>query len=342
MNNLIPFTTKDLDLLITTRKGETKFGEHIQMINNLTNIYDDIKTLDLDYVIFGISEDIGVIANYGKSGTYKAWNAAIKILLNTQSNAFMEANRVLVLGHLSYSELTKGIQNQELSKKKRIALARKFTEQIDTDVAHLMYSIIKAGKIPIVIGGGHNNAYGNIKGASLAFNKPINVLNFDAHHDFRDEEGRHSGNGFRYAYNEGFLKNYFIFGLHENYISQSSLETLKATKGISYNTFEDVAIRKKPAFKSELQRAINHVSISNFGFEIDCDAIENVPSSAMSPSGYSINKTRRLVCKIGSTSNVTYLHICEAAPTKKTEVQVGKLISYLITDFIKAHANRNN
>jgi formiminoglutamase len=47
----------------------------------------------------------------------------------------------------------------------------------------------------------------------------VNAINFDAHSD-RILEGRHSGNGFSYAYEEGFLKKYFIFGLHENYTSK--------------------------------------------------------------------------------------------------------------------------
>ena len=169
MQNLILFTSNDLKLCINTRKGETKFGEHVQLINNLTNIYDDILALDVDYVIFGISEDIGVIANYGKSGTYKAWEATIKVLLNTQSNAFINPKRILILGHLDYSETRKSLKDQQLSSKKQITLARKLTGTVDADVSHLMFSIIKAGKTPIVIGGGHNNAYGNIKGTSLAY-----------------------------------------------------------------------------------------------------------------------------------------------------------------------------
>ncbi|RZN82683.1 MAG: arginase [Winogradskyella sp.] len=337
MQNLIQFKSKDHDEYVKTRKGETKFGEHVQLINNLTNIYDDILALDVDYVIFGVSEDIGVIANYGKSGTYKAWDVSIKILLNTQSNAFIDPKRVLVLGHLDYTEQLELVKDKSLSDKKRITLARKLTETVDADVSHLMFSIIKAGKTPIIIGGGHNNAYGNIKGASLALNQSMNVANFDAHHDFRPEEGRHSGNGFSYAYNEGFLKNYFIFGLHENYISQNSLDTLNSTKNIAYNTFEDIEVRKTLKFKSEMQRASSHVSKSNFGIEIDCDAIKDMPSSAMTPSGFSTNQVRRFVSELGSYKNATYLHICEASPTKKTEIKVGKLISYLITDFIKAH-----
>jgi formiminoglutamase len=41
-------------------------------------------------------------------------------------------------------------------------------KKIDKDVSHIIFNIIKLGKIPIIIGGGHNNAYGNIKGSALA------------------------------------------------------------------------------------------------------------------------------------------------------------------------------
>ena len=341
MIRLVPFTSSDCNHLIKKRKGETKFGEHIQSIDTLTNIYDDLNGLDVDYVIFGIKEDIGVIANHGKAGARKAWSATLKVLLNIQSNTFTRANRVLILGHLDYSDEQESLKDETLTKKKRVQLARKIVEEIDSDVSHVVFSILKAGKIPIVIGGGHNNAYGNIKGASLALKHPINAINFDAHHDFRDEEGRHSGNGFSYAHHEGFLKNYFVFGLHENYISSNNLKTLESTKTIKFNKFEDIIIRKSLKFTTEIQSALKHVSSSEFGLEVDCDAIENIPSSAMTPSGFSVNKTRQFI-SFFAQQQPCYLHICEAAPTKKTNSLVGKLITYLITDFIKAHANRDN
>lgn len=206
-------------------------------------------------------------------------------------------------------------------------------------MTHIVSSIIKAGKIPIIIGGGHNNAYGNIKGSALANNERVNVINFDAHSDFRAEEGRHSGNGFSYAYAEGFLKNYFVFGLHENYTSDTLLKTMKKVKSIKYNTYEAIEVRKELDFNSEMKNALTHVSEKPFGIEIDCDAIKNIPSSAMTPSGFSVKKARRFVNFFGKHENATYLHICEAAPTQKTETKVGKLITYLITDFIRAHGN---
>jgi formiminoglutamase len=37
-----------------------------------------------------------------------------------------------------------------------------------TKTFHIIFNIVKSGKTPIIIGGGHNNSYGNIKGTALA------------------------------------------------------------------------------------------------------------------------------------------------------------------------------
>ncbi|WP_111682766.1 formimidoylglutamase [Winogradskyella tangerina] len=335
MQNLVLFSSKDRDALLNTRKGESKFGEHVQLLTNLNNIYEDISNLDVDHVIFGIAEDIGVYANHGKTGAYRAWEASINFLLNIQSNSFTKAKRVLILGYLDYSNACEIVKQEPT--KKSISKARQLVESIDKDVTFLVSSIVKAGKTPIIIGGGHNNAYGNIKGLSLAKNDLVNAVNFDAHTDFRPEEGRHSGNGFSYAYAEGFLKNYFVFGVHENYTSEKLFKTLKKIKSIKYNTYESMAVRNELDFNSEMERALNFVSGKHFGLEIDCDAIENIPSSAQTPSGFSVKDARQFVHYFGQHKNVGYLHICEAAPRKKSMQKVGKLISYLITDFIRAN-----
>jgi formiminoglutamase len=336
MEKLVLFNNTTLNKLLNKRSGESKFGEHVQLLSNISNIYEQLKNLDVTHVIIGLPEDVGVFANYGKSGTSKAWEFTIKTLINIQSNSFTKANKVLILGHLDFTSELLETSKLNQTKNKDIQKAREIVKNIDEYVSHVMQQIISAGKKAIIIGGGHNNAYGNIKGTSIALNNPINVINFDAHSDFRDEEGRHSGNGFSYAYNEGFLKNYFIFGLHENYNSKEIFTTLNNLKSIQYNTFEALEIRKELKFKDEINRALKHIANKPFGIELDCDAIENVPSSAITPSGFSVKKTRRFVNHFGKQKNACYLHICEAAPTKKTATQVGKLLTYLITDFIKA------
>lgn len=335
MERLVLLNNSKKKKLLNKRSSESKFGEHIQLLPHIDNIYEQLKDLDVRYVIFGLPEDIGVFANYGNVGTSKAWNATLKVILNIQSNSYTKANEVLILGHLDFDDLIEKTKELSQRKKKHIKKARALVEEIDAAVSNLVYQIVLAGKIPIIIGGGHNNSYGNIKGASLALSSPLNAVNFDAHTDFRAEEGRHSGNGFSYAYSEGFLCNYFIFGLHENYTSQTIFKRLNKLKTIEYNTYEDLEINKTLKFKNELARAEKHVANSYFGIEIDCDSIIDISSSAQAPSGFSVKKTRRFINYFSNNPNAVYLHICEAVPTKETSKQIGKLITYFILDFIK-------
>ena len=339
MDKLVLFNNTKLKKLLNKRTGESKFGEHVAMLTSISNIYEQLENLDVTYVIIGLPEDVGIFANYGKSGTYNTWDAVLKFLVNIQNNDFTKANRVLILGHLDFTSEMLKVSTLKQSKKKDIIKARNIVKQIDTQVTYVIEQIVAAGKKPIIIGGGHNNAYGNIKGSSLAHGFPINAINFDAHTDFRPEEGRHSGNGFSYAFAEGFLNNYFVFGIHENYTSNNLLKSLKKIKSVDFNTFEALEIRNDLKFKKELIRALDFVSKKPFGIEIDCDAIESISSSAMTPSGFSANKARAFVNYFGKHENASYLHICEAIATPENETQIGKLITYLITDFIKAHAN---
>ena len=337
MDKLVLFNNATCNKLLNKRSGESKFGQHVQILTSISNIYEQLKSLDVTYVILGLPEDVGVFANHGKTGASKTWKATLKALLNIQSNEFTSAKEVLILGHLDFSDELIALEKLNPEKKKDILKSRKLVEQIDKYVSHVIHQIVLAGKKPIIIGGGHNNAYGNIKGTSLALGKPINIINFDAHSDFRPEEGRHSGNGFTYAFAENFLSKYFVFGIHENYISDRVFKTLSTFDNLEFNTYESIEIRNELKFKNELKRANDFICNDSFGIEIDCDAIENIPSSAMTPSGFSIKQTRTFLNAFAKSDNAAYLHICEAAPSKKNAKQVGKLITYLITDFIKAH-----
>ena len=340
MSYFKPFTSTKCNKIVSKRLNETKFGETISILTNHDNIYEQLLKIDVQFVILGIEEDIGVFANQGHTGTSKAWSSIIKKLLNTQYNSLNQAEKVLILGSFQFHDYQNELEKLDQKSAKDLNKVRNWVETIDKEVSFLVSQIVQAGKIPIIIGGGHNNAYGNIKGTSLALKSAINVINFDAHHDFRPLEGRHSGNGFSYAFDEGFLKRYCIFGLHENYISNDILKRLNKLKRIQYRTFEDMAIRKKLKLFKEMAASNKFLGKKPLGIEVDIDAIEYAPSSARSPSGFSVNNARQFVNYFGSLNSATYLHICEAAPSLRNESQIGKLISYLVTDFIRAVEGR--
>lgn len=341
MEKLIPFHISDLAKITNHRSGEIKFGEKMMTVPKGADIPKFLKSCAARYVLLGIPEDIGVRANFGRPGAASAWESAIKSIANIQFNRFSKGNELLVLGQIDVADEMAEVENLDFQ---NIADRKKLSDtvvKIDKEVAHIICTIVKSGKIPIVIGGGHNNSYGNIKGTALAKGKPINSINLDAHSDFRILEGRHSGNGFSYAFEEGFLHKYFIFGLHENYTSKKVLSIIKKIHHrVRYNTYDEIAIRKQKNFEIEMEKAHVFIKDDIYGIEIDLDAIPNIASSAMTMSGFSVEQVRQFVHFFGKNQNVGYLHICEGAPDlgeEKNAHLIGKLIGYLITDFMKAN-----
>jgi formiminoglutamase len=341
MEKVIPFTINDLAKVTNHRSGEIKFGEKMILIPPGANKVDFLKKSEAKYVLLGIPEDIGVRANFGRPGAASAWECAIKSIANIQHNRFCKGSQIIILGQIDVTAEMREVETLDFNDIDDRSKLSQLVERIDKEVSHVIFNIISAGKTPIIIGGGHNNAYGNIKGAALAKGKPVNAINFDAHSDFRILEGRHSGNGFSYAYEEGFLKKYFIFGLHENYTSKSVLDIIKKLEDrVRYNTYDSVNIRREKDFSKEMISALEFVKTDAFGIEIDLDAIPNIASSAMTISGFSIEELRQFISFFGHHKNAAYLHICEGAPDlteSSNNHLIGKLMGYLITDFIKAN-----
>lgn len=334
MDSFKIYSQSDVLSFVNQRDGETKLGEKI----DLYGISDSdpsspvaISTYGLaqsnaKFVLLGIPEDIGVRANYGIGGAKNAWNATLKAFLNIQSNSFLQGDEILLLGHFEIEEPTD----------ERIETLREKTAVIDKLVAPIIEKIISAGKIPIVIGGGHNNAFPIISGVSKAFSTAINVVNVDAHTDLRNTaEGRHSGNGFSNAIEQGFLGQYRIFGLHQNYLNEKISQQIQSSENINAVFFEDILMDDRNT--TQLWVDFTADLPNPCGLEIDLDSIENVLSSAVSPSGFKLNDIRTIL--LDNKKPFSYLHICEgsiALADGREDVTTGKTIAYLISDFIKA------
>lgn len=327
MKTIRIFDRRLLSKYTSARKGETKLGEKIGVIPAL----DSLEKYSAKFVIFGIPEDIGVRANHGKAGTSAAWESFLKAFLNVQVNRYLDPENLILLGEINTSQEMEKATKIDLSDPNYHQKLGDLVEKIDQKVSEVVKAIVSAGKIPLIIGGGHNNAFGNIKGTSEALQQAINVINIDAHTDLRTTDYRHSGNGFSFALKNGFLRRYSIYGLHENYTPQYIFEEMEGSENLKFSLFEDL---EKDHF-STFSEALNFVNSEKFGLELDCDAIANFPSSAVSPIGFSLNETRLLLKRAAKEKNCTYLHICEAS--ENGSFPTGKALSYFITDFIKAY-----
>lgn len=236
MRALKVYSFKNIEKLISTRKGETKFGEKLQFVSEL----DTLKDQKAKYVLFGIPEDIGVRANHGKAGTSGAWMAALKSLVNIQQNRFNKPESLLLLGELNCDEWMEKASNLGEEDPNYHVKLGDLVKEIDEQVSAIVEKIVAAGKIPIILGGGHNNAFGNIKGSAKALKNPVNVINIDAHTDLRQLEHRHSGNGFSYAIKGEFLKNYHVFGLQKNYTPEYIFQEMEQSETLTYSLAEEL------------------------------------------------------------------------------------------------------
>lgn len=327
------------------RRFETKLGEKIETLADAANLEKSLAESSAPFVLFGIPEDIGVKANYGIGGADTAWVPFLKSFLNIQSNDFLEGSNILLLGHFDFSELDNLIENTSETIEEKVMAYRHAVHHIDEEVENLVKLITQHKKIPIVIGGGHNNAYGCIKGAAKGLFKAgltplatINAINLDAHADFRPPEGRHSGNGFRYADEDGYLEKYFVIGLHENYIQQNVWMDIINDPFTDIITYEDIFMLEKRNFIESIAHATDFTSNTYCGLELDLDSIAGVLSSAASPVGISALHARQYIHYAASDIKVAYLHICEGATELENgnkDAGTGKLISYLVSDFIK-------
>ena len=314
-------TAKEIKNLTKSREGEIKTGQKITILNSLSSIIDT----DATYIILGICEDIGVSANHGKPGCSKAYPAFLDSYLNTQNNSYNACDQVALAGTVVSSYEQQHIDNCSIDQLSEL------TEEVDRVVTEIVSKIAAANKIAVVIGGGHNNAYGILKGYSLALQKPLNCINIDAHTDLRKCDRRHSGNGFSFALKNNYLNCYHIFGLHHNYTPQYIFDQIAASPNITFDFFEDMLDEtvQHQKFKEALSK-----TGTPWGLEIDCDALGNFPASAKTPSGFSINSIRQWIKECKSQNKPHYLHICEAAPETNNS-STGKTLSYFVTDFIQ-------
>ncbi|MCW5519548.1 arginase family protein [Aureitalea sp. L0-47] len=310
-------------------EGEKKFAEVVGVVEKL----EDIKKQRAPYVLFGIKEDVGVLANYGRKGSSDAWEACLKALLDMQANSLTKPESIIILGDLDFSKEMRTASLLDPDGDNFGETIGKLVEQIDLEVSQLVRFIVSTGKIPVAIGGGHNNGFGLVKGVSDALGGPINVVSMDADSNFKALTHRHNENAFSYAMEKGYVDRYAIFGIHKSYTAQEVYNRMEQFKNrIGFYFFEDVIIRENPPFHQAVKVAKQFIRNKKFGLEIDVDAIEGFPSSAETPTGFSMTQARQFARFFSKNPLPSYVHICEAIP-EKTEVNtVGKALASLVLD----------
>jgi formiminoglutamase len=324
MQYLSLFTQSQLNHYTTVRAGEQKLGQKV----GIANTAKDIATATQQgyrFALIGIPESIGPVANHGHTGAEKGWDAFLTYFLNLQSNEFLSGEDVLLVGHIDCDDLMKPSMDAQPHTHQH---CQQLCETLDQRVHHILLSIFNARLIPIIIGGGHNNAYPIIKACAEVKQQAMAVTNLDPHADFRALEGRHSGNPFHYAYAEGHLDRYSVLGLHEQKNSTDALNALKKLQ-FPFYSMQQIFWRKEITFDECITKTQDYLTAASspIGIEVDVDAITEMPSSAITRAGISLDNALYYVHQIATLPKVQYLHLAEGAPSRHPAgAQTGKRV----------------
>lgn len=328
------YSTQTIAPLIISRASETKIGEHFHFLSkyDLTHLAK-AKQQGARFALLGISEDLGPRANHGHSGSNLGFNAFINTFINFQANDYFSGSDCLLVGE---------IIPPSLANSSSIETLRQSVSKLDNMVTSVVTDIIKAGLEPIVIGGGHNNAFGLLSAIKAATQHSVAAVNLDFHGDFRPLEGRHSGNGFSYAAHNGALGYYHILGLHLQKNSQLSIEQLNIF-GAQWHSFQQLWVEQTISLNqalTEISQALNDTNLP-VALELDLDTINAMPASAMTYAGVPLIDALHYVDKISSRCNCHYLHLAEAAPSQHyNDTSAGKkILGQVLSELVLTYIN---
>ncbi|MBU2114095.1 MAG: formimidoylglutamase [Gammaproteobacteria bacterium] len=330
---------QQLEQYCATRSGEVRVGAAVRLPKQQLDLTEQLAQAKADgcrFVLLGVPEDIGPRANLGQPGANAGWQAFLSKFLNLQSNDFIAANTILLLGAIACDDLQQRAQNADIN------LLRQLVDELDTRLDTVAQAIFNAGLLPLVIGGGHNNSYPLLKALSTVSQKRANSANLDPHSDFRPREGRHSGNGFSYAHHAGYLQHYFVLGLHELKNSAATLAQLHQAKA-EYCSYQRIFVRQELNYQQALEQCIDFVvqGDGDIGIELDTDSISLMPVSAFTNCGISVQSAEQFVYQLARLPRSRYLHLAEAAPAQHPSGlsaglnEAGQVLCALVFAFIQ-------
>ncbi|WP_040212109.1 arginase [Clostridium polynesiense] len=219
---------------------------------------------------------------------------------------------------------------------------------VNTNLAHLVYSSLKSGSFPLVLGGDHSLGLGSLSGVSKYFGSDLGVIWFDAHGDINTFETSPTGNvhGMPLAaamglghehltdlYYQGIKvkpENVFIVGARD--LDEGEL---KLIEDFSLNLWTTNDIKEKGIKKicEELKSAVKKSGVRNIHLSFDIDSLDStlVPGTG-TPVGNGLNyyEVENILKEILSLKMVKSMDFVEFNPViDKNDLTLNNCIKLL-------------
>ncbi|TXF90564.1 formimidoylglutamase [Neolewinella aurantiaca] len=204
-------------------------------------------------------------------------------------------------------------------------------ENAQMQLALMVLHQIEAGQVPIVLGGGHDVAYGHFCGIRAATEgKNVGIINFDAHFDLRPVTGEpNSGTPFNQILDEG-LVDYLVLGIQQQ-ANTAELFTIAEDYGVEYVLAQHCRTYQLPTIIHTLERFLDrndHVYLS-----IDLDGFSSAYApgvSAPSPYGFSPAFVMAVLEYLLASGKVISVDLAEMNPVFDVDGSTARLAAGLV------------
>ncbi len=208
---------------------------------------------------------------------------------------------------------------------------------------------IADGAVAIVLGGGHETAFGHFL-AYVRAHRRVEILNWDAHADVREfTSGAHSGSPFRQAllHASGVCRRYTVAGLQPQSVARAHLDFI-AEHGGSHIWRRDVTRDSIAGFYSDGGRGpaeigVNGAASRSLMVSFDLDAVDaaNAPGvSAPAIGGFSVQEWLDAARAAGRCAAMSSVDIVELNPLLDVDGRTASIAALTVWTILKGMAER--
>lgn len=180
-------------------------------------------------------------------------------------------------------------------------------------------SMLKAGQRPLIMGGGHETAWGTFQGlVAHVPQKSIGIINIDAHFDLRPSLQPHSGTPFAqmadWCQAHGRPFHYLCLGIAEA-ANTAALFDRATTLRANWVTDEELSLDRYTNALSTIQTLINQVDVIYLSIDLDVLPLSTMSAvSAPASVGVTLEVVLRLISLIAQSAKLIASDIVEYNP----------------------------
>lgn len=199
-------------------------------------------------------------------------------------------------------------------------------------------SLSRAGHLPIILGGGHETAFGSHRGAFRA-QGPLQIINLDAHFDLRSADVPTSGTPFKQISElvgrEDF--DYSVLGISRPNNTPVLFDEASAL-GVTVVLDEELLSMDRAGLRATVERICAGAKPIHLSIDLDVLPAAQAPGvSAPAGLGVPVNIIRELALAIAATGRLALVDVVELNPTFDIDAHTAKLAARLIDDIVTAH-----